>query len=242
MYLTLALLAVFILIYSSVGGGVERTPISGPIVFTAFGLLVGPLGLGLFSLGVDDDTVRLLAELTLALVLFTDAAGADLGVLRETWRLPTRLLLFGLPLTILLGFGVGVLVFNDLSIFEVALLATMLAPTDAALGKGVITNPVVPNSVRQGLNVESGLNDGICVPILFVFLALAQGHSGDQSTESLALLLVAQEIGIGVVTGVTLSRRVGCGMLRDGAGSWREWIHCRICGWPTVRFATQGSP
>ena len=205
MYQTLALLAIFVLIYSSIGGGVERTPISGPIVFMAFGLLVGPLGLGLFSLGVEDETIRLLAELTLALVLFTDAAGADLDVLRKTWGLPTRLLFLGLPLTILLGFGVGVLVFNNLSLFEVALLATMLAPTDAALGKGVITNPAVPNGVRQGLNVESGLNDGICVPVLFLFLALALGHGGDQSTSSLAFSFLAEEIGIGLVVGLSLT-------------------------------------
>jgi len=240
MYLTLALLALFILIYSSVGGGVERTPISGPIVFTVFGLLVGPLGLGLFSLGVDDDTVRLLAELTLALVLFTDAAGADLGVLRETWRLPTRLLLFGLPLTILLGFGVGVLVFNDLSIFEVALLATMLAPTDAALGKGVVTNPAVPNGVRQGLNVESGLNDGICVPVLFLFLALALGQGGDQSTSSLAFSFLTEEIGIGLVVGLTLSTGTVWLLRLCHRRQWisHTWIQFPVVGLAVGCFAT----
>ncbi len=205
MYLDLAILAAFVLMYSSIAGGVERTWVSGPIIFIVFGLLVGPLGLNLLSIDVGAETIRTLAELTLALVLFTDAAGADLGVLRSTWRLPTRLLLLGLPLTILLGFGVGLIFFKELSVFEVALLAIMLAPTDASLGKGVITNPAVPNGVRQGLNVESGLNDGICVPILFVFLALAQGHSGDQSVGSLAMLLVVEEIGIGLVTGVTLT-------------------------------------
>ena len=90
MYQTLALLAIFVLIYSSIGGGVERSPISGPIVFIVFGLLIGPSGLGVASLGLDNETIRLLAELTLALVLFTDAAGADLDVLRKTWGLPTR--------------------------------------------------------------------------------------------------------------------------------------------------------
>jgi NhaP-type Na+/H+ or K+/H+ antiporter len=205
MYQTLALLAIFVLIYSSIGGGVERSPISGPIVFIVFGLLIGPSGLGVASLGLDNETIRLLAELTLALVLFTDAAGADLDVLRKTWGLPTRLLFLGLPLTILLGFGVGVLVFNNLSLFEVALLATMLAPTDAALGKGVVTNPAVPNGVRQGLNVESGLNDGICVPVLFLFLALALGHGSDQSTSALAFSFFTEEIGIGLVVGLALT-------------------------------------
>jgi len=204
-YQDLALLALFILVYSSVAGRVERTWVSGPIVFTIFGLIIGPVGLDLLSLRADGETIRTLAELTLALVLFTDAAGADMGVLRRTEALPTRLLLIGLPLTILLGFGLGVLLFDKLSFFEVALLATMLAPTDAALGKAVVTNEAVPDAVRQGLNVESGLNDGICVPILFVFLALATGKIGEGGPWQLALKLVAEEIGIGLLVGLALT-------------------------------------
>lgn len=240
MYQELALLGLFVLIYSSVGGGIERTPISGPIIFTAFGLLVGPLGLDLLSLEVNGETIRILAELTLALVLFTDAAGADLGVLRKTWGLPTRLLFLGLPLTILLGFGVGVLVFNDLSLFEVALLATMLAPTDAALGKGVVTNPAVPNGVRQGLNVESGLNDGICVPVLFLFLALALGHGGDQSTSSLAFSLVAKEIGIGLVVGLALTAGTVWLLRLCHRRQWisHTWIQFPVVGLAVGCFAT----
>ena len=137
MYQDLAILALFILVYSSVAGRVERTWVSGPIVFTIFGLLIGPVGLDLISFKADRETISTLAELTLAMVLFTDAAGADMGVLRKAKALPIRLLLIGLPLTILLGFGVGVLIFKQLSLIEIALLATMLAPTDAALGKGV---------------------------------------------------------------------------------------------------------
>ena len=240
MYQTLALLAIFVLIYSSIAGGVERTPVSGPIVFIAFGLLVGPLGLGLFTLGVDHETIRLLAELTLALVLFTDAAGADLGVLRKTWGMPTRLLLLGLPLTILLGFGVGVLFFHDLSVFEVALLAIMLAPTDAALGKGVVTNPVVPNEVRQGLNVESGLNDGICVPVLFLFLALALGHGGDQSISSLASSFVIKEIGIGLVVGLALTTGTVWLLRFCHRNHWISptWIQLPVVGLAVGCFAT----
>ena len=205
MYEPLALLAVFVLVYSALAGGIERTWISGPMVFTVFGLVLGPLGFGILSFESAGETLRTLAELTLALVLFTDAAGSNLNILRKTSRLPIRLLLVGLPLTLLLGFGVGMLFFEDFSVLEIALLATMLAPTDAALGKGVVSNPAVPGPVRKGLNVESGLNDGICVPILFVFLALAQGQSGDGSPWSLALGLVAEEIGIGVVVGLVLT-------------------------------------
>jgi NhaP-type Na+/H+ or K+/H+ antiporter len=190
-------------------------------VFTAFGLALGPLGLGLLSLDVDKEGLRTLAELTLALVLFTDAANANLGVLKRSFHIPQRLLLIGLPLTILLGFGVGVLLFDGLTLFEVAILATMLAPTDAALGKAVVTNAAVPSSIREGLNVESGLNDGICVPILFVFLALATDAGVAGGTSLLALKLVAGEIGIGLAVGAGFTL-LGAWLIRQFAE--RGWI------------------
>jgi NhaP-type Na+/H+ or K+/H+ antiporter len=205
MYETLALLTVFVLIYSAVAGAVERSWISGPIVFTLFGLLIGPVGLDLLSLEADRTMIKALAELTLAMVLFTDAAGADIRVLKKTSGLPARLLLIGLPLTIVLGFAGATILADSLSLFAMAVLATMLAPTDAALGKAVVTNKAIPNEIRQGLNVESGLNDGICVPILFVFLALALDKAGDEGPWSLALKLVSEEIGIGLVVGLVLT-------------------------------------
>jgi len=221
MYENLAILAAFVFLYSIASGGLERTPVNGALVFTAFGLALGPLGLGLLSLDVDKEGLRTLAELTLALVLFTDAANANLGVLKRSFHIPQRLLLIGLPLTILLGFGVGVLLFDGLTLFEVAILATMLAPTDAALGKAVVTNVAVPSSIREGLNVESGLNDGICVPILFVFLALAADTGGEGGTPLLALQLVAKEIGVGLAVGAGFTL-LGAWLIRQFAE--RGWI------------------
>jgi len=205
MYETLALFAGFIVLYSTVAGGIERTWVSGPIVFTAFGVLIGPVGLDLLPFETERETLKGLAELTLALVLFTDAAGADLSVLRRTAGFPARLLLIGLPLTIGLGYLVGLLLNIELSAIELALVATMLAPTDAALGKAVVANEAVPDEVRQGLNVESGLNDGICVPVLFLFLAFAHETGPGEAAGSLALALVAEEIGIGLAVGVVLT-------------------------------------
>jgi len=204
MYETLALLAVFVLVYSSVAGAVERSWISGPIIFTLFGLIIGPVGLDLLSLETDREMIKGLAEVTLAMVLFTDAAGADMGVIKRTSGLPVRLLLIGLPLTILLGLGSIMLLVDNLSFFAMAVLATMLAPTDAALGKAVVTNEAVPDEIRQGLNVESGLNDGICVPVLLVFLALGLDKAGDEPW-TLVLKLVVEEIGIGLAVGLTLT-------------------------------------
>ena len=221
MYAELAILGVFVFLYSAVAGGIERTVISGPMVFTIVGLVIGPVGLGWLQPDLDNDALRVLADITLALVLFIDAANADLSVVRSSVRIPQRMLLFGLPLTILLGFCFGLLIFDQLPMFELAILATMLAATDAALGKAVIINKVVPARIREGLNIESGLNDGICVPVLFLFIALALGTDTGGSNITFAIKLVAQEVGIGLV--------VGLGMAATGAKilkvcSQRGWI------------------
>ena len=205
MYETLAVLALFIMVYSSVAGAVERTRISGPIVFTCFGLLIGPAGFALLDWDTDRELIRNLAEVTLAMVLFTDAAGADVRVLKNTTGVPARLLLIGLPLTIALGFAFGTVLVEHPSLFAIAVLATMLAPTDAALGKAVITNEAVPGEIRQSLNVESGLNDGICVPVLLLFLALALDTAGDIGPLPLAAKLVVEQIGIGLAVGLVLT-------------------------------------
>ena len=222
LYMNLALLAAFAYFYSVTSGRLERTPVNGAIVFVGFGLIAGPLGLGLLDLEVDAEGLQSIAELTLAMVLFTDAANADLRVLGQRIGIPQRLLLIGLPLTILLGLGLGILILDGLTLLEIAILATMLAPTDAALGKAVVTNESVPAGVRESLNVESGLNDGICVPILFLFLALAAGGETQGGPAVLALKLVAQEIGIGVAVAVGVT----------GLGSWLLLISERR-GWVT---------
>ncbi|NOR20158.1 MAG: sodium:proton antiporter [Xanthomonadales bacterium] len=204
MYQALAILAVLALVYSIVAGRIERSIISGPIIFVAVGFLCGPLVLGWFNNSVTERDLRVLADLTLAIVLFIDAANADLSVLKRQIKIPSRMLLIGLPGVIALGFGLAVVFFDGLSIFEAAILATMLAATDAALGKAVITNKAVPARVREGLNVESGLNDGLCVPVLLVFIALAEG-SGTESGGTMAIRLVAQELGIGLIVGIGMT-------------------------------------
>ena len=204
MYLDITLLAGFLLIFSCLSGWVKKSWVSGPILYTLFGFTIGPLGADLLSFDINANTIKILAELTLAIVLFTDASAANLSVLKRSSAIPMRMLLIGLPLTLLFGFGVGFSMFDQFSVIEVAILATLLAPTDAALGQAVLQNEAVPNRLRQGLNAESGLNDGICVPILFVFLALAPSaqHSAHGSSEHLALTLLAEELGIGLLVGV----------------------------------------
>jgi len=198
-------MVLFAFAYSVIAGRVERSTVSGPIIFIAFGLIAGPFGLGILDLDVKAVELRVVADLTLALVLFIDAANADLTTLRTHATIPRRMLLIGLPLCIALGAGVGIVIFPDISLFEVCILATMLAATDAALGKGVVSNKTVPARIREGLNAESGLNDGMCVPVLLVFIALATGTGGEDGSTVLALKLVAREIGIGLVVAVVLT-------------------------------------
>ena len=175
MYKNVAILAAVVLVYSAVAGRVARSRLSGPILFTGAGLMLGPLGLDVLRIDIAATDLKTIAEAALAMVLFTDAAHADLGVVRRNVGLPQRLLLIGLPLTIMLGFLAAVALFPTLDLFTAALLATLLAPTDAALGAPVVTNEAVPAETREALNLESGLNDGICVPVVIILLDLAIG-------------------------------------------------------------------
>lgn len=219
MYIELSILALFAFLYSVVAGRIEKLPVSGPIVFVITGLALGPLGLGWFEDDIGRVEFRMLVDLTLALILFIDAANADMSTLRRQWRIPSRMLALSLPGVIALGFIIAAAMFDNLTLLEAAILATMLAATDAALGKAVVTNPAVPSRLREGLNCESGLNDGLCVPILLVFIALAQGSETDQTT--LALTLVAQELGIGVLVALVV---VGIGAWMLDFSYRRNWL------------------
>jgi len=242
MYVELAILALFIFLYSIVAGRIERSAISGPMVFVVAGFLMGPFGFGWLKGDASSVELRTLADLTLALILFIDAANADMSILKRQFRIPSRMLLLGLPGVIALGFGLAVLMFDGLTLYEAAILATMLAATDAALGKAVITNKAVPARIREGLNVESGLNDGICVPIVLFFIALAvSGEHG--GSEASALALIAQELGIGMAVGLSLAF-VGTFLMRwCMKQGWitEIWIQVTVVGLALASFAVAQS-
>ena len=152
------------------------------MVFVAVGLAVGGSGVGWIDVEFSIGAIQALTTATLTLVLFTDALRIDVPALRQEIDLPRRLLGVGLPLTILAGTGVAMVLFDELELWAAAVLATVLAPTDAALGQAVVTDPRVPSRIRQGLNVESGLNDGLCVPIFFIALAIADAEESTMTT------------------------------------------------------------
>ena len=179
----------------------SSTVVTGPMVFVALGLLVGSQGLELIELGDGSDTViDTVLEGTLALLLFTDAAALHPSSWRKDVGLPARLLGIGLPLTIATGWFIAVLLFDGLSGWEAAIVASMIAPTDAALGQAVIANPRVPERIRTGLDVESGLNDGISLPFVLLFM----GFAADGLSAGIVSTFV-EAIGVAVVVGVAVA-------------------------------------
>ena len=220
----LIVLACVVFAFGIVSRRLEGTVLTAPIVFVLAGVVLGPAGLGLVEMGLDDHAVLLLGEIALALVLFTDAARTDLSTLRQNKALPLRLLGIGMPLTIALGTATAALLLADLTVWEAAIVGTVLAPTDAALGQAVVSNPRVPVRVRQALNVEAGLNDGLSVPFLALFLILAETHEGHLSARSWVRFALEQ-VGLGVLVGV------GIGL----AGGWLvAWASRK--GWMTGPF------
>jgi NhaP-type Na+/H+ or K+/H+ antiporter len=170
---SLAVIALAICLFAAFSKKAERSPITPPMFFLAVGFLFGDGGLGWIHLAIDGEAIRVLAEVTLVLVLFTDAARIDLASLRREKNIPARLLGIGMPLTIAAGAAAAVVVLPALGWIEALLIAAILAPTDAALGQAVVSSPLVPMRIRQSLNVESGLNDGIALPVVLVLASLA---------------------------------------------------------------------
>jgi len=240
MYENVAILAAVVLLYSAIAGRVGRSWLSGPILFTGAGLALGPAGLGVLQLPLTAADLKALAEISLAMVLFTDAAHADLGVVRRIVGLPERLLLIGLPLTILLGCVAGLLLFPDLGVLEVALLATLLAPTDAALGAPVVTSDAVPSATREALNLESGLNDGICVPVVIVLLDLALGTEIQGSTMQHIITVIVEEIGIGLLAGLALTSAAVAALRLASRLGWtsKHWLHIPVVALAGLCFTT----
>ena len=150
----------------------ERTVVTGPMVFTATGLVVASFMSVEERIDFDLEALLWPAKIALALVLFTDATHVRVRGLFEGFSIPGRLLGIAMPLVIAFGTIIGLLAFGELSVWEAAVLATFLAPTDAGLGHAIVGSPRVPDGVRQALNVEAGLNDGLAIP--FVYGALTR--------------------------------------------------------------------
>ena len=202
---SLATLGLTLLLVAGVSGRLTGTAVTPAMAVVAIGVLVGPLVLGDLTIGPTSSTVRTLAEATLAVVLFADASRVDLAALRRERSIPIRLLGVGLPLTIVLGALLATALFPSLSLTGALILGVILAPTDAGLGSAVVTDLRLPQRVRQSLNVESGLNDGICVPVLLIVLAAAEGPAQPGH-------VIYEEIGFGLLGGIFAGAAAGAVM------------------------------
>jgi NhaP-type Na+/H+ or K+/H+ antiporter len=216
----LAAIAVIIIVWSTFSRPLDRRGVTSAMVFVAAGFIIGSSALGWLDVSLESETAQRLTEVALVLLLFSDAARLDLRALRRELTLPSRLLLIGLPLTLLAGTGVGVLVFPGMALASVFLLSTMLCSTDAALGQKVVTDTGVPPRVRQALDVESGLNDGLAVPFFLVALDLANAELTTGITWAVISNAAAQ-IGWGLVAGVAAGL---LGSLAFRLADKRGWI------------------
>ncbi len=205
--------------WAVLSGWFDRHDITGPMVFLVGGLVLANPSWGIVDVNLANSTVHDTAEITLALLLFADASTVSLTAARRDVPLTARLLGIGLPLSIVVGTVLAALVFPGLPFALTALIATCLAPTDAALSASVISDTRLPGRVRRVLNVESGLNDGIATPLVTLAIAASATSLGvvDKQFEDGFGALAELAIGVGVGVGIGLTAgRVIAGAHRRG--------------------------
>jgi NhaP-type Na+/H+ or K+/H+ antiporter len=176
--------ALLILVYGLFSKALEKSVVSAPMIFVALGVAASFFSVEALKEGINAPLLKILAELTLVLVLFLDASTINRSALKKQRSLPLRLLLIGLPLTMLLGFFIAIPLFPGSNLWMLAIMALILSPTDAALGLAVVTSKMVPEKIRQTINVESGLNDGIALPPILICIAALATHKADEGSGS----------------------------------------------------------
>ncbi len=201
--LGVGIVALFIVAFAFVSRRLSSTILTPQIIFVGFGVVIGNSVLDIVDLSFDNGVVITLAELTLVLVLFTDAARIRLRGHWAEQTIPLRMLGIGMPLIIVAGAVFALVLFDTLSIWEALLLAAILAPTDAALGQVIMLSKSVPRRIRDALNVESGLNDGLAAVFIAIFAAFA---IADQDFDSIGEVVpfIAKQIGYGTLIGIAI--------------------------------------
>jgi NhaP-type Na+/H+ or K+/H+ antiporter len=218
---TVAVLTVLVFGWAVVSGALARRNVTGPLIFATAGYVLANPDWGPMPVDVEASSIHLIAEVTLALVLFTDAARVNVRELRADAALPVRLLGIGLPLSVTAGAVIAGMLL-DLPWGLALFLGAALAPTDAALSVQVINDERIPMRLRRSLNVESGLNDGIATPIVTVAIAVAASQLGHTTeTVSIELGSALRELAIGVAVGAVLG---GAGAIALSRATQRGWI------------------
>lgn len=220
-------LLVCILLAGSISRRIRGTIITLPMVYAFLGIIIGGLGLNIVELEVENRLVELIAELTLLFVLATDASRINIRDVLRDHNLPLRLLGVGLPLMMIAGTICAVLIFSELSFWEAAILGILLYPTDASLGQSVVNNPKVPVRIRQALNIESGLNDGIALPFLLLAISMATSEVVYKNPFEFFYSVLVQ-IFLGIIAGIIVGY-LGAKFIQWGQKSgWMSRIYQKI--------------
>ncbi len=217
------IVAAVLLAFSLVSRRTSKLPVTMPMVLVAAGAVSEATGA--VTLDTEIGAVVLIAEVTLAVILFGDAVRINVSALRNDAGLPGRLLLVGLPISVALGTVMTAALLTDLSWAEAALVAAILSPTDAALGTAVVSDEAVPLRVRQGLNVESGLNDGMVLPAVLLFIALS---TDEETTAGFWGRFVLRQVGLGVVVGLAIGAGGAWLLTKALDRNWVEGIYAQL--------------
>ena len=219
--MTILAIVLVILGYGYFSKILARYNISGPMVFTTVGILISPMVFDFGVVNIEAEPIQIIAEVTLILVLFGDASALNLKKLKNQWEIPVRLLIIGLPITIVFTTFIANIFFPDESMIYLLLLALVLAPTDAALGKAVVTDKVIPENIRSSISVESGLNDGFVLPILLTVIAILISEATTDGQLNQSLVYVARQIVFGAIIGAIV------GYIGAKISTWvikRKWM------------------
>ncbi len=244
---------------------IDHLPVSAQMIFIFAGILAGYFLTGFVDVREPpvSTIVLIIAEVALVLVLFTDASRVKLGALKSN-LLTLRLLSIGLISTIVLGIVAAVVIFTDLTFWEAAIIGVVLAPTDAALGQIVVKNKKIPERIRKALEVESGLNDGLCVPFLLVFIAIGLAEEAFSPAGYFVEVALAQiglgalvGLGVGIIgSGIVIKSRdkgmdysrvsenslpgPGCHFISTGRRDRGQWFYSCLCRWSGHRIHHPG--
>ena len=225
--------------FALVSNRFEKSLITPPMIFTSIGVLVFLFLPDLLSEIDGRSVLEVVAELTLVIVLFTDASRIRLRVLLRQYHFPLRLLGIGLPLTVLLGGLAAKIIVPEFSIWEAALLGAILAPTDAALGQAVVSSEKIPQRIRQSLNVESGLNDGIVLPLVMLFAVLSSPNA--ESADQDWLTYWIKQVTLGPLMGIAVGLGGGYLLKVSRSAGWLNDNFQRLSGVALALLAWAGA-
>ncbi len=227
-----------LLVVAGLSGLARGTILSVSIVSVAAGMLLD--GLDVVQIGPRDESVVAIIELALVFTLFSDGLVVERELLVGNRASAARALVLAMPATIAIVAVSAKLLFPELSWTEALLLGAVLAPTDPVITSAVVKARSIPAELRHVLNLESGLNDGLALPFVLVFIVLASGASGalGEAGKLLAEAGVGAILGFGVATiaGRAMDDMPGVGLTRKYEGVYALGIGLTAFGLAEVTF------